>query len=344
MCTTELYRVESRIWLDKQGKRRYQIVSGKSQLADYLNTQHWKVDRIPCGNCLECRLSKAKEWALRCVKEAKKYEDNVMLTLTYDDEHVPKCTGTNPKTGEIFENTTLNKKDHQDFMKRLRKHFKNEKIRFFMCGEYGSDKEYKDSKGNIRKGTERPHYHIILFNCKFEDMQPWRMSVCEWSKQKNMLYRSKTLEKLWTKGNAELNEVNFETCRYVAGYVTKKYKGKGSKEHYKLLGRVPEYTCMSRKPGIANDFYEENKEKFFEEKPLWAVTKKGLQKVKSRYFDKLMEKDDPKKFEEIRWGRRKKSEAAWDTLLTKTDIDKHQYIENQESKVATRNRLLTIRK
>ena len=347
MCTRESYRVESLTWLKKDGERRYWIVDGRSEVEQY-NPKFFKVSRIQCGSCLECRLSKAKEWAFRCVKEAKYHENNIMITLTYNDEHLPKSKGIDAKTGEVYESSTLNHRDVQLFMKRLRKKFKD--VRMFGCGEYGSHEEYVDTKGKVRKGTERPHYHIILFNIKFKDMYFWRWSRCEWNpKVKNALYRSKTLEKLWSDengqiGNAELNEVNFETCRYVAGYVTKKYKGSDSKEHYELKGQKPPYTFSSRRPGIANEFYEENKEKFFNETPLFAVTKKGLKRVKSRYFDKLMEKDDPNKFEDIRRSRRKKSEEAMTELLRKTDIDKHTYIENQESKVETRNRLLKIRK
>jgi len=321
------------------------FIDGRGGVEDYLkHPEYWRVDRTPCGLCIECRMQSAKEWAFRCVKEAKKYEDNIMLTLTYDDEHLPRSQGIDPKTGEVYESSTLVKKDHQDFMKRLRKKL-GDNIRFFLAGEYGSDKEYVDHYGNNRKATERPHYHIILFNCKFEDMKFDRWAYCEWNpKIKNALYKSKIADKLWGKGWVDLNEVNFETCRYVAGYVTKKYKGSDSKEHYELKGQIPPYTCMSRRPGIASEFFEDNKEKFFQERPMWAVTKNGLKKVKSRYFDKLMEKEDPERFEQIKKERRAKTDKMWENILDKTDIPKYEYIENSESKAEIKYRLLKIRK
>lgn len=348
MCTRTYYRIQGYKYSPKKNLSWQPFTTVVSNIDEDKikgDVKYTKIDRIPCGQCLECRLQHAKEWAFRCVKEAEKYKDNIMITLTYNDENLPRSKGIDTDTGEIYESSTLVKKDHQDFLKRLRKHFKNEKIRFFMCGEYGSDDDYIDSHGIKRKATERPHYHIILFNCKFEDMKFDRWKHCEWApKIKNALYKSKTLDKLWGKGHADLNEVNFETCRYVAGYVTKKYKGSNSKEHYELKGQIPPYTCMSRRPGIASEFFEENKEKFWEEKPMWAVTKKGLRKVKSRYFDKLMEKESEERFEKIKEERKAKSDKMWENILDKTDISKYEYINNQESKSEIKNRFLKIRK
>lgn len=83
---------------------------------------------VLCGKCLECKLSDAKSMAFRCVKEAQQWENNIMITLTYDDEHVPRSKGVDPKTGEIYESLTL--PDHEEeigkFMKRLRKRWETE--------------------------------------------------------------------------------------------------------------------------------------------------------------------------------------------------------------------------
>lgn len=99
---------------------------------------------VACGNCIECQMLYSSTWAFRIGLEAQLYEHNCFITLTYNEDNRPK-------------DDHLSKRDLQLFLKRLRKHFNNKKIRFFACGEYG------DKKG-------RPHYHIILFNCNFEDM------------------------------------------------------------------------------------------------------------------------------------------------------------------------------
>lgn len=103
---------------------------------------------VPCGKCLECRIQYARVWADRCVLEAKKYKYNYFVTLTYDDHFLPDRNSLDPK-------------DLQLFIKRLRKHYSKKypgiKIRFLASGEYGDI-------------SWRPHYHIILFNCPIDDL------------------------------------------------------------------------------------------------------------------------------------------------------------------------------
>ena len=80
--------------------------------------------KIPCGQCIGCRLSKSREWAARCVVEAKSHKNNMFLTLTYDDAHLP-------------EDHSLHYEHFQLFMKRMRKYFMSrfgQQLRFFMCG------------------------------------------------------------------------------------------------------------------------------------------------------------------------------------------------------------------
>ena len=44
---------------------------------------------IPCGRCIGCRLERSRQWAMRCVHEAEMHDENVFVTLTYDDDHLP---------------------------------------------------------------------------------------------------------------------------------------------------------------------------------------------------------------------------------------------------------------
>lgn len=86
-------------------------------------------------------------WAFRIKKELERSFNPLFVTLTYNDENLPRISSGEP---------TLLKRDVQLFLKNLR--FQNEKIgnlsslRYYLCGEYG-------------KKFKRPHYHIILFNC-----------------------------------------------------------------------------------------------------------------------------------------------------------------------------------
>ena len=61
---------------------------------------------LPCGQCMACRLNKSRDWATRCVLEAKMHDQNCFITLTYDDNHLPPDYG-------------LHKEDLQNFWKRI---------------------------------------------------------------------------------------------------------------------------------------------------------------------------------------------------------------------------------
>ena len=104
---------------------------------------------LPCGQCIGCRIDYSRQWANRCLLELKYHDSAWFCTFTYDDDHVPRTYYPDPETGEAIPALTLQKRDFQLLMKRIRKKFENDKIRFFMSGEYGSQ-------------TFRPHYHAIL--------------------------------------------------------------------------------------------------------------------------------------------------------------------------------------
>lgn len=183
--------------------------------------------QLPCGQCTRCRLERSRQWAIRIMHEASLHDANCFITLTYNEENLP--------TGN-----TLHYKDFQDFMKRLRRRFSTSEIRFYMCGEYGDE-------------TGRAHYHACLFGINFPDKTKWAKSGKGFQ-----LYRSKTLEKLWTKGNSDIGELNFETAAYTARYIMKKQTGENGKTHYneinketgQITKRQPEFNKMSLKPGI----------------------------------------------------------------------------------------------
>ena len=134
-------------------------------------------------------------------------------------------------------------------MKRLRKKYKNKKIRYYHCGEYG-DKNF------------RPHYHAIIFGLQFDDQKLFTVTNGE------KLYTSEKLEKLWPFGFSTIGTVTFESAAYVARYVMKKVNGKNAKDHYEridpntgeIYNLVPEYNTMSRRPGIASGWFDKYKD------------------------------------------------------------------------------------
>ena len=188
--------------------------------------------KLPCGQCVGCRLERSRQWAMRCVHEASLYDDNCFITLTYDAEHLPA-------------DGSLNKKHFQDFMKRLRSRFVERRIRFYHCGEYGV--QYR-----------RPHYHALLFNFDFVDKRLFK------EVNGHRLYTSDDLALCWKLGFSSVGAVTFESAAYVARYIMKKVTGDPAEDHYRgvnsetgeLTRLLPEYTTMSRRPGIAREWYE----------------------------------------------------------------------------------------
>ena len=116
-----------------------------------------------------------------------------MLNLTYDDANLPEH-------GQLY-------KDHlQRFFKRMRK--AGYKFRYVASGEYGEK-------------TRRPHFHIALFGVDFSADRVLFGSAVGGDRT----YISKSVTRLWTKGNHLIGTLNFESAAYIARYIMKKIKG-----------------------------------------------------------------------------------------------------------------------
>lgn len=222
---------------------------------------------LPCGKCVGCRLERSRQWAVRCIHEAKQWDANCFITLTYDDQHLPS-------------DGSLSMRDFQLFMKKLRKKYGNG-IRFFHCGEYGG-----------RLG--RPHYHAILFNHDFSDKVPFS------KRGENVVYISKELDNLWGKGFGMIGSVTYESAAYVARYVLKKVSGENADLHYG--GRVPEYVTMSRRPGIGRKWFDKFGKEVYS-RGGGSVIVHGKEWKPPRFYDNLFALDNPEKFLSVRAAR-----------------------------------------
>lgn len=160
--------------------------------------------KLPCGQCLECRLEYARQWAVRCVHEAEMHEDSSFITLTYSDENL--------------ESPMLIYEHWQNFMKRLRFKYAERKISVFVTGEYGEK-------------TKRPHWHALLFN--------WRPDNLYYHRSNDLgdkIYTSPELDELWGKNDrdscpTEIGAVTFRSAGYCARYATKKLVHGRDQEH-----------------------------------------------------------------------------------------------------------------
>lgn len=130
---------------------------------------------VPCSRCYACLQRKRSEWLLRLEHEHRDSSRSLFITLTYEDSHLPYYN----------ENPCFNKKDLQDFFKRLRHKCS---FRYYVVSEYGSK-------------TQRPHYHALFFN--FEG------NIEEISKE-------------WKKGHTHIGSVTSASINYCAAYVITK--------------------------------------------------------------------------------------------------------------------------
>lgn len=227
---------------------------GRRSLA-FKRSGYGKGVALPCGRCIGCRLERARQWAVRIVHEAKMHDENCFITLTYDDEHLPK-------------GGTLCVKDCQQFLKRLRARLEPKRIRFFLCGEYGE-----------RLG--RPHYHAIVFGWMPSD----RVRIG--GGDELPLWSSRLLSDAWGLGHASVGQVSFDSASYVANYSTKKITGEKAAEHYG--GRKPEFLVMSRRPGIGALWFAKFGSDVF---PSDEVIVRGQSCRPPRYYDQLKERED----------------------------------------------------
>lgn len=236
---------------------------------------------LPCGRCMGCRLERSRQWAVRCLHEAKCFEDNCFVTLTYAPEHLPP-------------DGSLCRSHVQDFLKRLRRKFEDRKIRVFYCGEYGDQ-------------LSRPHYHLCLFNFDFPDKEKLFKIGGNW------IFESKILSDLWPFGHSSVGAFSFETAAYVARYCTKKINGSQAEDYYQ--GRVPEFAGMSLKPGIGKSWYD----KFAKTDllPHDNVVVRGSPCKPPRYYDILWEREDPEGFAKAKEARRELGESMEDNCTFK---------------------------
>lgn len=176
---------------------------------------------VPCGRCGFCLSNFRSDWAFRLDQELKVSESAHFLTMTYNEECLP--------WGET--KPTLDKRDTQLFMKKLRKINLNKimkttnhptraianrlepSLRYYTVGEYGTE-------------TERPHYHSIMFN-----LQPGMPEA---------------LNEIWGLGHVHVGDVTPASINYVCKYLINK--------HDVIEGVQKQFATMSRNPGLGSNY------------------------------------------------------------------------------------------
>lgn len=193
---------------------------------------------VPCRKCRGCLLDKSKEWATRLVLEnyTTAEDCSYFITLTYRDDDLVTYKPTSAN-GALSLSREHIKKFLKDFRRQVSYHYNVDSgVRYFIAGEYGST-------------TFRPHYHLILFGFKFDDLE------CIGTNFRGEEYfRSPFLEKVWNRGFVCIAKVTYESCAYVARYTLKKADNL-DREHWLSIGVEPEFQLQSTHPGLGLNYF-----------------------------------------------------------------------------------------
>lgn len=207
---------------------------------------------------------------------------NSFLTLTYSDKHLPA-------------DLSLDLKHWQDFAKRLRQHYCRlmkkaglkppyKPFRFYMCGEYGEGKGER---------AINPHYHALIFGQDFtEDRKHYKFTP-----RGDRLYTSELLDRIWGKGDVRIGAMSLESAHYVSRYAMTKQYGDRAAAHYE--GRKPEFSTMSRRPGIGKPWLDKFESDVYPHD--YVVGQDGKKTRPPRYFDTQITDDQ---LEEVKAKRK----------------------------------------
>ena len=179
---------------------------------------------VPCGKCFYCRRKYILMWALRLTHELISYDNKALfVTLTYNNENLPS-------------DKSVNVRDVQLFIKRLRKYYSNIKIKYFCVSEYGSENR-----------TFRPHYHLIIYGLTFED-----------TKENVFKYSAIFTKNIWKKGFTTVKPVHQNTIGYTLKYIMKNVLY----ENKQLIKKGLKVNFSLKSKGLGFDYLINNWEKY----------------------------------------------------------------------------------
>lgn len=210
---------------------------------------------VPCGQCVSCRVARARVWATRCVHEASYCGSSAFTTLTYRDSDLPRWA-------------SLDLDEFTKFWKRLRKSLGSRRIRYYGCGEYG-------------ELMGRPHYHVLVFGlrpCSCSKRQsPGEVCRCE---------DRRAVFDAWGHGGVDrLGVVTYDSARYCADYIGKVVTGRHSYWEYTYRHLQVPFQVMSQ--GIGRQYVDLNSDELASR---MGVTVHGVQVGLPRYYLHRLEK------------------------------------------------------
>lgn len=144
---------------------------------------------IGCGQCIECRKQKARDWTIRLMEDIKEYKNGKFITLTFSEDSLKELKNVvESKYGKDFINdeNLICTIAVRRMLERYRKKY-GKSMRHWLITEKG------------HTGTKRIHIHGIIY-----------------------IDKSYEIEIFWKYGWVYVGEyVNNETINYIVKYITK---------------------------------------------------------------------------------------------------------------------------
>lgn len=350
-CTHPQIRLEShKRYKNAEGKWSYKASFFWSEKGETISQIHKranallisgnykKYDIIPCGKCLGCFLEKARDKAVQLSLEKMnpEYKSNEVwfITLTYEDEYLPLHSYVDANTGEVYSGCSVELKDLQNWIKKIRINHPDKNIRYMAAREYGSH-------------TLRPHYHLIIFGLPLDrelfvkignntngdplwttpELDNLKSKDC-WTVRRPLGDRTANLYKA---GNVTVGEVTFQSISYVARYTMKKAnKDYDSEWWYKSQGLDIE--GISQSQDLGKWYYDLHKQEIYQNDLVPVLGKNENFSRPPRSFDRLYKKEFPEEYKRVVERRKQKMLANMLQKEQQTDMDWNEMLEAEELK------------
>lgn len=240
-------------------------------------------------------MERSRDWAVRCMHEAQMHPENCFLTLTYDEKNLPR-------------DGSLCHAHFQLFMKAARPRWSN-RLRYFMCGEYGLEKL-------------RPHYHICLFGATAPDARFYK------NNHGGPLWKSEVLDELWGRGAVIGAALTFASAAYVARYTLSKIL---TPDSYPSGAWTTPYIRMSRGTGLGKSWLTSYKSDVY---PRDEVIVHGQIQKPPKYYDRQLPEAEAAPILQTRKEHAKKSPDN-----TQGRLDRRREVKLAQIKQLKRNQL-----
>ena len=117
---------------------------------------------VPCGRCTPCQTLNKLQWLTRLQWTDKFSHDGAQLTLTYNDENLPRFEAVDHESGEILGYLMkIKNKDMKEFLHKLRNRDRKNRLKRPVPG---LPKMTIFAVSELCPSSGRPHYHAIIHN------------------------------------------------------------------------------------------------------------------------------------------------------------------------------------